>query len=152
MIRAGVILLGDHGLAAIERVRAGRRYHTLPGGGVEPGETSAEAAVRETHEELGLIVKLHGLAAVVNFRLTTQHYYVATLLSGTFGAGAGAELTSPPTSESGSYRAVWLPLSDLTHQDLRPMPIATALQSAASPQHLLDTWLAEPPTFDEVPS
>ena len=32
------------------------------------------------------------------------------------------------------------------------MPIATALQSEATPQHLLDTWLAEPPTFDEVPS
>ncbi|GAB3834070.1 NUDIX domain-containing protein [Kribbella italica] len=152
MIRAGIILLTDDGVAAIERVRSGRRYHTLPGGGVEPGETSAEAAVRESHEELGLIVKLHGLAAVVNFRLTTQHYYVATALSGTFGTGTGAELTSPPTSDSGSYRAVWLPPTDLTHQSLRPTPIATALQHAASPHHLLETWLAEPPTFDEEPT
>jgi ADP-ribose pyrophosphatase YjhB (NUDIX family) len=150
LIRAGVILVTDHGVAAIERVRSGLRYHTLPGGGVEPGETSAEAAVRETHEELGLIVKLHGLAAVVNFQHTTQHYYLATPLSGTFGAGAGAELTSPPTSESGTYRAVWLPLPDLTAQDLRPPSIATELQSTANPDHLLHTWLTEPLTFDEV--
>ncbi|MEV6281187.1 NUDIX domain-containing protein [Kribbella sp. NPDC051770] len=161
MIRAGIILLTDGGstdddvtgvgVAAIERVRAGRRYHTLPGGGVEPGETSAEAAVREAHEELGLIVKVHGLAAIVNFRLTTQHYYLATTLSGTFGEGTGAEFTSLPTTESGTYRAVWLPLPDLTQENLYPMPIATALQSAPSPQQLLKTWLAEPPTFDEHP-
>lgn len=151
MIRAGVILLTDHGLAAIERVRSGRRYHTLPGGGVEPGETSAEAAVREAHEELGLIVKLQGLAAIVNFRLSTQHYYVATPLQGTLGSGTGAEFSSPPTSESGTYRAVWLPLADLTHQDLRPAPIAAALQAASDPTQLLHTWLAQPPTFDEEP-
>jgi ADP-ribose pyrophosphatase YjhB (NUDIX family) len=150
LIRAGVILVTDHGLAAIERVRAGLRYHTLPGGRVERGETSAEAAVRETHEELGLIVKLHGLAAVVNFKHTTQHYYLATVLSGTFGAGTGPELTSPPTSESGTYRAVWLPLSDLTTQDLRPPSIAAALQCTATPDRLLQTWLTEPPTFEEV--
>ena len=150
MIRAGVILFTDHRLAAIERVRAGRRYHTLPGGGVEPGETSAEAAVREAHEELGLIVKLHGLAAVVTFNHTTQHYYLATPLSGTFGTGSGLEMTSPPTPESGTYRAVWLPMPDLSHQNLRPPAIATALRSTADPEHLLHTWLTEPPTFDEV--
>jgi 8-oxo-dGTP diphosphatase len=150
LIRAGVILVTDHGLAAIERVRTGLRYHTLPGGRVEPGETSAEAAVRETHEELGLIVKLHGLAAVVNFKHTTQHYYLATPLSGTFATGTGPEMTSPPTPDSGTYRAVWLPVRDLTHQNLRPPAIATALQSTAHTDHLLQTWLTEPPTFDEV--
>ncbi len=33
MIRAGVILLSDQGIAAIERVRGGLVYFTLPGGG-----------------------------------------------------------------------------------------------------------------------
>jgi hypothetical protein len=97
-----------------------------------------------------ILVTDHGLAAVVNFKHTTQHYYLATVLSGPFGAGTGPELTSPPTSESGTYRAVWLPLSDLTTHDLRPPSIAAALQCTATPDRLLQTWLTEPPTFEEV--
>ena len=34
-----------------------RSYWTLPGGGLEAGETPAEAAVREVHEETGLQVR-----------------------------------------------------------------------------------------------
>jgi len=34
----------------------GRRLWYLPGGKVEPGETGAAAAVREAHEEIGVVV------------------------------------------------------------------------------------------------
>jgi len=51
ILREGTILMVLH-------VREDRSYWTLPGGGVEPGETNEQAAVRETLEECGLAVKI----------------------------------------------------------------------------------------------
>jgi 8-oxo-dGTP diphosphatase len=150
MIRAGVVLLTGSGVAAIERVRDGMTYYTLPGGGVEDGETPQEAAVRETHEELGLIVRVDGLVAVINFRGSTQYYYRAEVLGGEFGAGTGEELASPAHSKAGSYRAVWLEPRQLAVRDVRPASIAQALAAAPGRERLLDDWSQTPLVVDEV--
>lgn len=41
----------------VRHVEPARSYWTLPGGGLEAGETAAEAAVREVWEETGLRVR-----------------------------------------------------------------------------------------------
>ncbi|MDX6284372.1 MAG: hypothetical protein QOH03_5443 [Kribbellaceae bacterium] len=150
MIRAGVVLLTDNGIAAIERIRDGMTYYTLPGGGVEDGETPQEAAVRESYEELGLIVRVDGLVAVINFRGSTQYYYRAEVLGGEFGTGTGEELASPAESKAGSYRAVWLEPRQLAVRDVRPASIAQALAAATSQERLLDDWNRIPLVVDEV--
>ena len=150
MIRAGVVLLSDEGVAMIERVRDGKTYYTLPGGQLDEGETPQEAAVREIHEELGLIVKLHGLVSVVQFRASTQYYYRAEVLGGEFGTGSGEELSSPAESEAGSYRPVWLEPEQLAVLDVRPRDLAKALSAAPDRKRLLDDWTRTPLVVDEV--
>jgi 8-oxo-dGTP diphosphatase len=150
VIRAGIVLLASQGVAAIERVRDGTTYHVLPGGEVEDGESAAEAARREAHEELGLLVKIRGLVAVVHFGLRTQQYFVAEAIGGEFGTGDGPEMGSSAESELGSYRAVWLPVGALAGRDLRPKPMALTLDQAPDPEWLLDGWLESPVVFEEV--
>jgi ADP-ribose pyrophosphatase YjhB (NUDIX family) len=145
-IRAGVVLRSPAGIAAIERIRGDLVYFTLPGGRVEPGETPEEAAQREAYEELGVVVKLLGLVATVNFRESTQLYYLADLVSGDFGTGTGEEMDSPANSPAGTYRAVWVPP---TQPNLKPQPIAEALSSAPDLEALLASWLTEPVILDE---
>ena len=150
MIRAGVVLLTADGLAAIERVRDGRTYHVLPGGQVEEGESPAEAARREVHEELGLLVKIRAAVAVVHFGDSTQHYFVADVIGGEFGTGDGAEYSEySGTTGRGTYRPVWLPVTELAARDLRPRPIAAALEGAPDPWWLLEGWMLTPVVIDE---
>ncbi len=44
------VIRDDH-ILMVRNVVDGRSWWTLPGGGVEPGETDAEAVLRELHEE-----------------------------------------------------------------------------------------------------
>jgi 8-oxo-dGTP pyrophosphatase MutT (NUDIX family) len=44
----------------IPRAHGDWAFWTAPGGEIEPGETEAEAAERELHEELGLRLKVEG--------------------------------------------------------------------------------------------
>ncbi|MET9022792.1 NUDIX domain-containing protein [Actinopolymorpha sp. NPDC004070] len=136
--RAGVILVENGSVAAVERVRSGRRYHVLPGGQLESGEDYVHAAVREAAEELGVEVRITGLVAVVHFHGREQRYFLARSVGGTFGTGDGPEMDSPADSASGSYRAVWLPTDSLLAADLRPCPLAERMQQSAS----LSSWQA----------
>jgi 8-oxo-dGTP diphosphatase len=56
-IAAAVIVRDGKVLLIRRRLREGSLLWALPSGGVEPGETAEEAAVRETKEEVGLDVR-----------------------------------------------------------------------------------------------
>lgn len=64
-------------------------YWTLPAGYMENSETTADAALRETYEEAGARIQLHGLFSLLNVAHVNQvhMFYRATLLDLNYAAG-----------------------------------------------------------------
>lgn len=142
-------VIADEGrIAAIERVRDGERYFTLPGGGVESRESVEEAVVRETREEVGLDVDVAGKLAVVVYRrgeaVSLQTYLSCRPTGGTFGAGDGDEYTEERRLLRGTYRPVWLDVAALPAQ-LKPRWLADHL-----PRWMGDPDPERPERFCEV--
>ncbi len=118
--RAGVVLVDGGRVALIERHRDGLHYFVFPGGGVEPGESFEEAAVREAAEELGLEVRLGELIAEIEFG-GTQRYFRASVVGGELGTGPGS------FSGEGTYAPVWVGLGELGGLDVRPEELVAHL-------------------------
>jgi 8-oxo-dGTP diphosphatase len=147
-IRAGVILLEKGSVVLIRRVKPGRTYYVVPGGGLIDGETSTQAAKREAKEELGLTVKLERLLAVVERvegrRFThVQLYYLARVLEGNFGSGVGEEYSRG--ASHGSYEPVWFPLSETYKQRVYPRALVDYLAKYGAPEETIH--LLEPTDF-----
>jgi 8-oxo-dGTP diphosphatase len=127
--RAGIILLQDGKVALIERQRAGLHYFTFPGGHVDDGETPEQAAVRETEEELGLSVRLVHLLARYCWQGRCQYYYLVEVLGGTFGSGYGEEMHDP-LPERGTYDPIWMQITDILDQPVKPRELAELIFQA----------------------
>ena len=145
--RAGIILIEDNKVALIERHRAGLDYFVFPGGGVDEDETPEQGAVREAMEELGVEVAIQRKVAIIHFDQSTQHYFLAEIVSGEFGTGTGEEYTDadPDNPSEGVYIPVWMPIDELSHhKKVYPAEVAKMFLKAHT-----DGWSKEPLVFDE---
>jgi 8-oxo-dGTP diphosphatase len=131
MFRARAIVIRNHHIALIKRHREGRIYYVVPGGGMETGENPEQTAIRESREELGLVVVIDRLLAKVVFHGRDQYYYLARVTGGHFGTGKGPEMTGKYPPERGTYTPVWVPLKDIEKINLFPPSIAELLSRSA---------------------
>lgn len=113
--RSAAVVIQDGRLLVVTRIKDGRAYAVLPGGGIEAGESAAEAAVRELAEETSL-------TAVAERRLWENTVHDATYfwMSEVTGEArlAGPELDrSSPTNR---YALSWVTADDLDAVGLQP--------------------------------
>lgn len=148
MPRARVVLLERRRVALIERRRPGRRsgpeqrYFVFPGGGVEAGETPEAAAVREAHEELGLVVRVERPVATVVSAGEPHHYFLVEKVGGTFGSGHGDEVGGRLAAYRGSYAPVWVDVGELERRRVFAREVAELL-----PRALERGWPDQAPVF-----
>ena len=134
-VRARVVLVEEGRVALIERHRDGLHYFLFPGGGVEAGETTAEAAIREAWEELGVHVELGDVVYDEEWGDARFVYFDARIVGGEFGTGAWpdhAERTELARERSGTHTPVWLDLSALDGLDVRQPELVALLRARYS--------------------
>lgn len=114
---AGAVVFDETGrLLLVRRGREPERGRwSVPGGKVEPGETFAQAAARETLEETGLLVDIGrelwvATVPVGDGQVFEIHDFLATSIGGTLLAGDDADDVR------------WVPVDDV-----RSLPLTSAL-------------------------
>ncbi|MCB2016970.1 MAG: NUDIX hydrolase [Hydrogenophaga sp.] len=105
---------GDEVLLCLRNIEPRRGKWTLPAGFMELGETTAEGAHRETHEEAGAQIELGPLFTLMNVtRVGQVHmYYRARLLSDRFDPGF-------ETIEARLFRESEIPWDDIAFRTVR---------------------------------
>lgn len=113
--RSVVLVIRDKKILMEKLCYGGRTFYSVPGGGIEEGETPEEAAIRELKEECGLdgiIVKK--LAEIYNHERTEYSFEVRVPDNQIAVKGYDPE---EPIDDQAIKEVLWMDLSEITEKD-----------------------------------
>jgi 8-oxo-dGTP diphosphatase len=76
------LVIKDEQILLIERWRVDAHYFSIPGGGIEAGETPEITAIRELQEETSVVAKLEKLVYIMKDGTSEHFIYLANYQSG----------------------------------------------------------------------
>jgi ADP-ribose pyrophosphatase YjhB (NUDIX family) len=114
-----VVVDGDQVLV-IKRHKRGRHYAVLPGGGIEEGETVAEAVLRELHEETTLVAEIDRLLWTGRHNDRPAWYFLMTAVRGRAELSGSEALANRPDN---SFELRWVTADQFAEFRLHPPDI-----------------------------
>lgn len=148
----GIVIM-DGKLLLMRRVKNGKEYWVIPGGGMEEGENYEETVVREMEEEVGIsvrpireIIRVEFLdpeeyvrtKSITNSESIARIYlpgwsavdifYLCEYISGEVGSGAGVEFMERSSADN-IYEVQLVSKNELCQIQLVPEEIKTYLES-----------------------
>lgn len=107
-IRVAGIIPMENGYALMHRENVKNHpignYYTIPGGGLEEGETVEEGTIREIKEEFGIDVKVIKQLYYIEKEEMDEYFFLCEYISGKFGTGDGPEFSGDPKyKDRGTY-------------------------------------------------
>lgn len=114
-VRVSALIFRSESILLFHRFKNGDEYWVIPGGGVEEGETPAEALKRELAEETGLKLISFSDAFELKYTLSDgerlSHFFVC-VTEGEPKLGDGPE--KQLSTETNQYILTWVPVSELS--------------------------------------
>jgi ADP-ribose pyrophosphatase YjhB (NUDIX family) len=125
---ARAIVVVDQKLLVFERWRrtfSGKtlHYYSIPGGGIDHGETPEEAVVREMREEMSVKVQPVKLLArqIASKRHNYHHYFLCEIIEGVPIFNTNSEEGHLASIGVSRYKVAWLPIAEaaqvMKHQE-----------------------------------
>lgn len=121
---ARVLIIRDGKLLTFLRKRYSKvtgewiEYYSIPGGGIDRGETPEHAAIRELYEEMGIGIALEGLVAHRVSRKYEHYIYAARIANGEPRLMLDSE-EAAGMSERNQFIVEWVDVASLTKENLR---------------------------------
>jgi mutator protein MutT len=115
-----IIIIEGNKILLIHRLKEGREYYVLPGGGIEPAETPEQTVIRETKEETNLDVARCELLWKFKDEFHDGVYFLAKEFKGRTKI-IGPELED--MNENNVYELKWVALKELKNLTVYPLPI-----------------------------
>lgn len=135
--RAGVIVIHDHKILLMHRIKSEKEYYVFPGGTVEKGESAQSAAIRELFEEttiVGANAKLVYELQINNILLDNnllghkkELLFLCDYVSGTPELKEKSEEFQRSSSKN-YYKPVWFPLDKVDQILLYPLEVRDQLK------------------------
>jgi len=129
--RAAAIIMHNNALLLMQRRRRGHTFYVFPGGTVESGETTDQAAVREVREETSVDVQVTQLLYTTRIFDTTSFkdhfFYTCSYIAGTPHLPQNSIEWQRMHSEDNYYNPLWVPIELLGSTLIYPLEIRDLL-------------------------